>query len=182
MKASKLSDMFQSTHPTRGATCHRPILVASRLFQSTHPTRGATFRGFRCSPIFVFQSTHPTRGATSVESLALTTSLVSIHAPHTGCDKKSRIERNKKSCFNPRTPHGVRHTRRSLTIKYKGFQSTHPTRGATSRMRWADLSPRFQSTHPTRGATYECAKHNSYWRKFQSTHPTRGATAYSIKV
>ena len=100
-----------------------------------------------------FQSTHPTRGATTTVLMLGSTYLVSIHAPHTGCDKNKA----------------------SLVSGYQ-FQSTHPTRGATARRNSSSVSFVFQSTHPTRGAT--CLdEFVTYERKFQSTHPTRGATS-----
>ena len=101
---------------------------------------------------------------------------ISIHAPLTGCDGYSIGEQQSR-----------------LT-----FQSTHPSRGATSkcshfrlpnqyfnprtlhgvRLVEDGLSPKtvlFQSTHPSRGATsVRCAEQALL--KFQSTHPSRGAT------
>ena len=145
---------------------------------------------------------------------------ISIHAPRAGCDKIARAGHSRRGYFNPRTPCGVRqHV--DMAICRKGyfnprtpcgvrrgapqtsqvsppFQSTHPVRGATSRI----LSPpyrsfyfnprtpcgvrrhlragrrdhsRFQSTHPVRGATpgYMISPSSL---SFQSTHPVRGAT------
>ena len=84
--------------------------------------------------------------------------VISIHAPHAGCDQ---------SC--------------SYVARYVVFQSTHPMRGATKRSQFfqrrrLDFNPRtpcgvrpaklgkqthsyqFQSTHPMRGATICCEK------------------------
>ena len=102
--------------------------------------------------------------------------------------------------FNPRSPHGERHTFAPDAITCKGkFQSTLPARGATP-PRWAELfsasisihAPRtgsdatcpfracarldlFQSTLPARGATRR-GKHFFAICRFQSTLPARGAT------
>ena len=79
---------------------------------------------------------------------------ISIHAPLTGCDIKPFTAALIAVHFNPRTPHGVRllikteyHRLRQISIhapltgcdfKFSntttigdGFQSTHPSRGAT---------------------------------------------------
>ena len=66
-----------------------------------------------------------------VESTSLTGTLISIHAPLTGCDSTLKLWRQGLLDFNPRTPHGVRLAmifgRETAII----FQSTHPSRGAT---------------------------------------------------
>ena len=79
-------DIFQSTHPVRGATAIPDNAVYCLQFQSTHPVRGATSTGCRC----------PARS--------------SHFNPRTPCGVRRRrwcasdSERN----FNPRTPCGVR--------------------------------------------------------------------------
>ena len=124
------------------------------VFQSTHPTRGATRKLREYGAVFIFQSTHPTRGATKANKIIYFSPTISIHAPHTGCDTLCRRIRG-GACsfqsthptrgatngdyhadvyelnFNPRTPHGVRRYALYLDGVKKLFQSTHPTRGAT---------------------------------------------------
>ena len=78
-----------------------------------------------------FQSTHPLRGAT-------------VQRQH---------QHQPALHFNPRTPCGVRLTRRPSSARRCGFQSTHPLRGATENRRRRDMKELFQSTHPLRGAT-----------------------------
>ena len=56
------------------------------------------------------------------------------------------------------------------------FQSTRPTRGATSHAGTRIFGTRFQSTRPTRGAT-STSDSLSISSEFQSTRPTRGATS-----
>ena len=81
-------DLFQSTHPLRGATAKDTDSTTNKQFQSTHPLRGAThpgasgmynLRNFNprtpcgvrpryltiSSRTVKFQSTHPLRGATA---------------------------------------------------------------------------------------------------------------------
>ena len=79
-------DLFQSTHPARGATCaehcdRHPCGI------SIHAPREGCDRGhLRAGRLKLFQSTHPARGATS----------------GTGRNRPHRPN------FNPRTPRGVR--------------------------------------------------------------------------
>ena len=124
----------------------------------------------------LFQSTHPMRGATPIVKTNGTQIVISIHAPHAGCDTSSM------------SPFSASET----------LQSTHPMRGATSTIPTRRYRAGFQSTHPMRGATFSCLKSacrpdisihaphagcdpiaynaRSIAVLFQSTHPMRGAT------
>ena len=89
--------------------------------------------------------------------------MISIHAPLAGCDWLRMLCRLPMQDFNPRTPCGVRPHPREALFNRLLFQSTHPLRGATSRM-W-HIFPRagkFQSTHPLRGATIKSAMRYTY--------------------
>src|ERR1017187_8005977 len=79
-----------------------------------------------------FQSTRPTRGATSQILDTVQTSLVSIHAPHEGRDASVSACDACYTCFNPRAPRGARPRHFHFIAGHGGFQSTRPTRGATS--------------------------------------------------
>ena len=126
---------FQSTHPGWGATknfgfskvqkevsIHAPrvgcdlfhglSMVICHLFQSTHPGWGATEKPKRVEWAGVFQSTHPGWGATSVWSFAPCL----------------------LTCFNPRTPGGVRHTTASLRNAY-AIVSIHAPRVGCDRVK-----------------------------------------------
>ena len=82
------SDIFQSTHPVRGATVLPEGRKAPEEFQSTHPVRGATLmRRSRLAEEQLFQSTHPVRGATGSDCGAGPADVISIHAPRAGCDQ-----------------------------------------------------------------------------------------------
>ena len=138
------------------------------------------------------------RGATCNLCRVLSRHTISIHAPRVGCDVLHAIELCLISDFNPRTPCGVRPATRRILEPWKGFQSTHPVRGATRHRRCCTRSSRFQSTHPVRGATVDeiafkvgdvhfnprtpCGVRLRSGipaiasGTFQSTHPVRGAT------
>ncbi len=169
--------MFQSTLPTRGAT---------------QPLRPEDLRPYR------FQSTLPTRGATVYVVVEDDAAEVSIHAPHTGSDRRSSRGAARAIRFNPRSPHGERRAVGRLVGPLDEFQSTLPTRGATAfqfvfALTLSRFNPRsphgerhaaeqirrdggvFQSTLPTRGATPLAPLANQS-SLFQSTLPTRGAT------
>ena len=55
-----------------------------------------------------FQSTHPMRGATMHIIACAFSDVISIHAPHAGCDRRNGRELSPREHFNPRTPCGVR--------------------------------------------------------------------------
>ena len=136
--------LFQSTHPVRGATIqcdihsvalfisiHAPragcdsisvwVGVTPWGFQSTHPVRGATAIAPRFTPILsAFQSTHPVRGATQLcGALVITTD------------------------FNPRTPCGVRLRKRFNAGKIYCISIHAPRAGCDSRSAAATtVSPR----------------------------------------
>ena len=56
---------------------------------------------------------------------------VSIHAPREGCDGMASPRVTRRSCFNSRTPGGVRLALAQQIEAERKFQFTHPGRGAT---------------------------------------------------
>ena len=191
--------MFQSTHPTRGATgvcifakcavrSFNPrtphgvrlnkggIIYNKEWFQSTHPTRGATFLSRSPRPVKVFQSTHPTRGATSDALLkAIIISSFNPRTPHGVRPVYRRQRQTLQQSFNPRTPHGVRRTGRPDEQTAKSFnpRTPHGVRPTTS----SSTAPRrcFNPRTP-HGVRPTMREIGDWMVQFQSTHPTRGAT------
>ena len=105
------SRLFQSTHPSWGATrrIHTASLYNTR-FQSTHPSWGATMPSISSAALAcLFQSTHPSWGATRHSKVSTVSRDISIHAPIVGCDKNTFIR----------------------IYLFLRFQSTHPSWGAT---------------------------------------------------
>ena len=77
-------------------------------FQFTHPVWGATYR-FHTVLLVKTVSIHAPRvGCDSICTLFSYTSQVSIHAPRVGCDVVDVAITSIASCFNSRTPCGVR--------------------------------------------------------------------------
>ena len=78
---------FQSTHPMRGATELHSHKDAQGIFQSTHPMRGATSvlaAAVRNLPNFNPRTPCGVRPHISVKWYKR--AMISIHAPHAGCD------------------------------------------------------------------------------------------------
>ena len=132
------------------ASCHPPM----PSFQSTHPSRGATAVSVSIRRRALFQSTHPSRGATSGMVFFTVTSSVSIHAPLAGCDHQRMAGHTSLRGFNPRTPRGVRLDYKALREDLRKVSIHTPLAGCDPDGK--DFSSRiweFQSTHPSRGAT-----------------------------
>ena len=80
----------------------------------------------------IFQPTLPARGATqNVHALGVLLAHISTHAPRTGSDTLPRVIRQRGRNFNPRSPHGERHSKENVLSWYGTFQPTLPARGAT---------------------------------------------------
>ena len=101
--------MFQSTHSLRSATLNIWLTAANTLFQSTHSLRSATLSQAAVLARWMFQSTHSLRSATSRFGGPKHHHHVSIHALLAECDLFPSPPRIPGTCFNPRTPCGVRH-------------------------------------------------------------------------
>ena len=99
---------FQSTHSLRSATALSGRFIPAHGFQSTHSLRSATQNQEAKNAIRGFQSTHSLRSATNLIRDTDSLKPVSIHALLAECDHARRTACNKKKCFNPRTPCGVR--------------------------------------------------------------------------
>ena len=61
---------------------------------------------------------------------------------------------NARGHFNPRTPRGVRHDDDEPPVKKKGFQSTHPARGATKRSLSRGVTTKISIHAPREGCDY----------------------------
>ena len=128
------------------------------IFQSTHPMRGATVNSFSSQQhLYDFNPRTPCGVRPVNRHRPRAFHLISIHAPHAGCDAKSA----------------------AYVARYTVFQSTHPMRGATNRL-WRSGSPAAISIHaPHAGCDLSASKKSKDWRPFQSTHPMRGATLWT---
>ena len=148
--------VFQSTPPSREATRLDTGSLWWRQFQSTPPSREATPCTLHCVRIEMFQSTPPSREATRVLDVVASWSLVSIHAPLTGGDVNDLCTLMTEGSFNPRPPHGRRRSSRSrMRAASNKFQSTPPSREATSRTSRSVIPPKVSIHAPLTGGDSE---------------------------
>ena len=104
--------------PRTGSDSQETSSHAPPLFQSTLPARGATGKELqRFVEPLLFQSTLPARGATCAVDQPHAGDGISIHAPRTGSDWTRRRLPSKGEDFNPRSPHGERHTHHLSSIR-----------------------------------------------------------------
>ena len=80
---------------------------------------------------YLFQSTHSLRSATEEMIAPNSCSPVSIHALLAECDLPRLKPDPRTTCFNPRTPCGVRPVYSRVPSPVPLFQSTHSLRSAT---------------------------------------------------
>ena len=79
---------------------------------------------------------------------------ISIHAPHAGCDIRLCHQLSPHGHFNPRTPCGVRHAECKSDCDGENISIHAPHAGCDNGLLILDGRKfRFQSTHPMRGAT-----------------------------
>ena len=145
----------RSPHGERRASASRATRRSSHFNpRSPHGERPTRIARYCCAELF--QSTLPARGATTEFLSAPRDGEISIHAPRTGSDHGQLALDAGGVNFNPRSPHGERHTGPHSTNKNAiSFQSTLPARGATVQAyRDAPEYIQFQSTLPARGATF----------------------------
>ena len=90
----------------------RPAITAlyssQQVFQSTHPVRGATPPCARTSIARTISIHAPRAGCDVNFGFLVVQPVISIHAPRAGCDAAKIIPNNIRQDFNPRTPCGVR--------------------------------------------------------------------------
>ena len=125
---------------------------------------------------------------------------ISIHAPCTGSDYVEPSGLAVHTNFNPRSPHGERHSSAPANTSPPGISIHAPRTGSDytallpPSSQWISIhAPRtgsdvcdsvlnsvdslFQSTLPARGATFGILRCVADLKSFQSTLPARGATA-----
>ena len=126
-------EVFQSTHPARGATERGRALSVAVGISIHAPREGCDPRMVRsASQLSLFQSTHPARGATPSTRTVSTELLISIHAPREGCDCNEHLRQRAAGYISIHAPReGCDIEPAQLFRILLEFQSTHPARGAT---------------------------------------------------
>ena len=83
-------ELFQSTHPLRGATPSAWPRYCSIRFQSTHPLRGATLQQAPVDAVcHYFNPRTPCGVRPQKWVVGLSNNAISIHAPLAGCDSEN---------------------------------------------------------------------------------------------
>ena len=183
--------MFQSTRHVRGATeresaarwtehvsIHAPragrdssafcLTRWRKCFNPRAPCGARPFIGQYVPHYSGFQSTRPVRGATAKNTRSWLETIVSIHAPRAGRDKRSSDHWQCSRCFNPRAPCGARRTKTTALSTSPCFNPRAPC--GARRFMLIPFVPltMFQSTRPVRGAT---APHNHIIMQHLSFNP-----------
>ena len=146
-------------------------------FQSTHPSWGATLAGEYKTKDGQISIHAPIVGCDSNSPCRMPfICSISIHAPIVGCDNIYQSLVRLLQNFNPRTHRGVRPGCPSLSKLPSGFQSTHPSWGATVIVRRNDYLLIISIHAPIVGCDQDDRKALDQYPVFQSTHPSWGAT------
>ena len=105
--------------------------------------------------IRLFQSTHPSRDATEFQRHKPFRGFISIHASLAGCDRRPGESPSSRPYFNPRIPRGMRHDKRPIIISVCIYFNPRILRGMRRSTTLPILAANsgFQSTHPSRDAT-----------------------------
>ena len=116
-------------------------VLTALVFQSTHPSWGATLRTAPSDTVLQFQSTHPSWGATWQAGIHCKSIRISIHAPIVGCDLNSFKVLPSVTLFQSTHPSwGATFSWGGIWKWFWEFQSTHPSWGATPDNRGISLS------------------------------------------
>ena len=153
-------------------------MTTARYFNPRTPCGVRQNLALLCRLLSTFQSTHPMRGATSGREISIHGVLISIHAPHAGCDGEEKDDIIEKIKISIHAPHaGCDRILLTIWTSKRSFQSTHPMRGATKEFLhslWNN--PNFNPRTPC-GVRHDIRDVvRAIKEQFQSTHPMRGAT------
>ena len=105
--------------------------------------------------VAIFQSTHPMWDATIFMQFLLSNFVISIHAPHVGCDEYAINIAYLHKNFNPRTPCGMRLIWIYRLLVSIGISIHAPHVGCDSNSSSSfNIASSFQSTHHMWNATF----------------------------
>ena len=104
---------------------------------------------------------------------------ISIHAPREGCDFGIFYTSLHQQNFNPRTPRGVRRSRRPRDTGGHYISIHAPREGCDPEGGRAILTTGISIHAPREGCDLPLPTHQEHAWQFQSTHPARGATVWS---
>ena len=176
----RLSLLFQSTRPSRGATRRWNFCLAFDRFQSTRPSRGATCYAEHPPQVGGISIHAPLAGRDPGGLSQVGRLRISIHAPLAGRDGLLCNSRRPVKDFNPRAPRGARPRPKPQSRTLGIFQSTRPSRGATPQFRHCRTCYSYFNPRAPRGARHGVSADYILGLPFQSTRPSRGATCWNL--
>ena len=131
-------------------------------------------------PWFTFQPTHPSRDATTTKCMVVDWQRdFNPRIPH-GMRLHLGGRRQKEWHFNPRIPHGMRRSASVALGITISFQSTHPSRDATSCWPPPFGTVLYFNPRIPHGMRLKTLGYYTGTSAFQSTHPSRDATPAGI--
>ena len=152
------------------------------LFQSTHPSRGATFGTVVYTPHIAVSIHAPLAGCDVRSDVCLTVAQCFNPRTPRGVRRIRAPPHAEERSFNPRTPRGVRLLLFIELLASESFQSTHPSRGATPMQQCKTSSYGGFNPRTPRGVR-PCNTHQKGRRCDVSIHaPLAGCDTVSIGV
>ena len=124
-------------------------------FQSTLPLRGATGDVAEWFAESVISIHTPLAGSDRRRVVLCPAAGISIHTPLAGSDGRRRTSGRGRSYFNPHSPCGERPSKAENRKEAKTFQSTLPLRGATRRGLHPDHAHDISIHTPLAGSDHE---------------------------
>ena len=127
--------------------------VGKTLFQSAHPSRGATPRpGFPPGAVNNFNPRTPRGVRQSIGMIRTSQIRISIRAPLAGCDSSVNLLSFTVKAISIRAPlAGCDKQKTLIPLLDSTFQSAHPSRGATSAWRLSEMTHSISIRAPLAG-------------------------------
>ena len=166
---------YFNPRPPRGGRRGRHISCSPQRHFNPRPPRGGRRRLVNASlGQLLFQSTPPARGATRLLSRKVGSTYISIHAPREGGDASGDGCTTTGLHFNPRPPQGGRLISRPAITQNVRFQSTPPSRGATSADAILPIYYQHFNPRPPRGGRLRWSRSRYGWSGYFNPRPPRG--------
>ena len=128
--------IFQSTHPSRGATFCSTLKFGGTNISIHTPLAGCDKSSMTYNEAKDISIHTPLAGCDKTISATRYATTISIHTPLAGCDAMSRARHLDQWNFNPHTPRGVRPVTAIDTAFARRYFNPHTPRGVRPCHRW----------------------------------------------